>query len=104
MMKSTHFGLIGLGLLIGLSLVFIPEISLAQLGGGDFQSRVNSITNGLISTVLPAVSILGLVYAAILAATGDAGAKQRMILVIIASLIGFIAPVIIRFVQSSAGG
>ena len=103
-MKATHLGLIGLGLLIGFGLTFFPEVSLAQFAGGDFQTRVNGITNGLISTVLPAVSILGLVYAAILAATGDAGAKQRMILVIIASLIGFIAPVIIRFVQSAAGG
>lgn len=79
---------------------FFPEMALAQ---GGFESKVDSLTDSLIAVVLPAVSILGLIYAAILAASGDAGAKQRMVLVIVASMVGFLAPVIIDWVKSAIG-
>src|SRR5207245_11025386 len=45
----------------------------------------------ILNVLLPAVAILGLVYAAILAAMGDEGSKARMVLVIIASVVGFLA-------------
>jgi len=81
-----------------------PELSFAQnWGGSGFESRLNGLTSGLINVVLPAVSILGLVYAAILAATGDAAAKSRMVLVIIASVVGFLAPIIINWFKSASG-
>lgn len=92
-----------LSLVLGLTL-FVPELALAQYGGGDFQSKIGGVTNGLVNVLLPAVSVLGLVYAAILAATGDAGAKARMVLVAVASIIGFLAPMIIRWLQNISGG
>jgi hypothetical protein len=80
-----------------------PEFAFAQFaGGGALQSKVSGITNGLTHFLLPAVSVLGIVYAAILAATGDASAKSRMVLVLVASIVGFLAPLIIGWLQGLA--
>lgn len=89
--------LVGLGVFMILS----PDFAHAQFAGG-LESKVQSVTNGLINFLLPAASVLGIVYAAILAATGDASAKQRMVLVIIASVVGFLAPLIIHWLQGMA--
>ncbi len=83
-------------------LVVFPDVAVAQFGGGELESKVGGVTNGLITFLLPAASVIGLVYAAILAATGDASAKQRMILVAFTSLIGMLAPLIIRWIQGMA--
>ncbi len=76
-----------------------PGVALANYGGGELETKVGAVTSGLITFLLPAMSVFGLVYAAILAATGDAGAKQRMILVAVTSIIGMLAPLIIRWIQ-----
>lgn len=94
---------LGFALVIGVTLLF-PEASFAQYGGGDFQSKIGGVTRGLVNVLLPAVSVLGLVYSAILAATGDAEAKSRMVLVAVASIVGFLAPMLIRWLQSISGG
>ena len=87
------------------SLLFFADPALAQgFGGSGFEGRIQGFTNNLMSVILPAVAILGLLYAAMLAASGDEGAKKRMILVVIASVIGFLAPLIIRWFQSAVGG
>ena len=86
----------------GLILFLCPEFAFAQFSGGALESKVNGVTNGLINFLLPAASVIGLVYAAILAATGDASAKQRMVLVVVASVVGFLAPLIIRWLQGMA--
>jgi len=87
---------------VGLLMIFCPELALAQFAGGGFESKVQGVTNGLITFLLPAASVIGLVYSAILAATGDASAKQRMVLVAVTSLIGMLAPLIIRWIQGMA--
>ena len=74
--KSTFMVLMAA---IGVLMIFCPELALAQFAGGGFESKVQGVTNGLITFLLPAASVIGLVYAAILAATGDASAKQSMI-------------------------
>lgn len=97
-------------LMVGIFIVFTlySNSSFAQdmggIGGDALSQRVNGLTNKIIGTILPAISILGLVYSAILAASGDQGAKGRMVLVIIASVIGFLAPIVIRWFQSAVGG
>ena len=99
---------IGLGCLIlgvmGVVCLF-PEMSFAQgFGGGSgFESKISGLTNQLITIVMPAIATLGLVYAAFLASTGDPSAKPRMVAVIVASVIAFLAPVIIRWLQAAAG-
>ena len=85
-------------------LLFFLDPTWAQTWGGGFESRIQGLTNSLISVLLPAVAILGLLYAAMLAASGDEGAKRRMILIVVASIIGFLAPMIIRWFQSVVGG
>lgn len=87
-------------------LFFVSDSAFAQMGGiggGDLAGRMSNLTNQVITVILPAVSILGLVYAAILAATGDQAAKQRMVLVLFASVVGFIAPIIISWLKSASG-
>ena len=81
----------------------LPDLALAW-GSSSFESRIRSFTDSLMSVVLPAVAILGLLYAAMLAMGGDEGAKRRMVLVVIASVVGFLAPPIIRWFQSAAVG
>jgi hypothetical protein len=86
---------------VTLAMIFFPELAMAQFAG-QLENKISTVTNGLINFLLPAASVLGIVYAAILAATGDASAKQRMVLVIIASVVGFLAPLIIRWLQGMA--
>lgn len=91
-------------LLVLCTLFFVDPILAKNWGGSGFENRIESLTDNLISILLPLVAILGLLYAAMLAASGDEGAKRRMLLVIVASLIGFLAPIIIRWLQSISGG
>ena len=85
----------------GLLMFFCPELVMAQYAGG-LETKLNGVTSGLINFLLPAASVIGLVYAAILAATGDASAKQRMVLIVIASIVGFLAPLVIRWLKAMA--
>ncbi len=86
-------------------LSWFADTALAQFwGGSGFEGKIRSFTDNLMSVILPAVAILGLLYAAMLAISGDEGAKKRMILVVVASVIGFLAPLIIRWFQSAAVG
>lgn len=100
-MRTTLLWVLALAF-VSTALIIGPELAFAQFAGG-LESKVQSVTSGLINFLLPAACVLGLVYAAILASTGDASAKQRMVLVIIASIIGFLAPLIIRWLQGMAG-
>jgi hypothetical protein len=91
--------------MLGMAMTLVPDVSLADYyGGGEFQNRMSGLTSNLVNVLLPAISILGLVYAAILAAMGDEGSKSRMVLVAIASVVGFLAPLFIRWLQSFMGG
>jgi hypothetical protein len=88
----SHF----LFLILTLGLTY-AEFALAQAGG--FDSKVNGITNMIVGKILPAVSIFGLVYAAILAAVGDESSKRRMVLVVVASIVGILAKFVIPLFQ-----
>lgn len=82
-------------------MILFPEFAVAQFSGG-LENKVQGVTNGLIHFLLPAASCLGLVYSAILAATGDESAKSRMTLIGICSVVGMLAPLIIRWLQGMA--
>lgn len=96
--------MITLGILIAIVSVFalMPDLAHAQYAGG-FESKMQGLTTKLITVILPLVSVIGLVYAVILALTGDGAAKARIIMVIVCSIIGFMAPHIIGWFQSAAG-
>lgn len=89
-----------LGLLVFMALS--SESALAQFAGGGLEAKVNGITSGLINFLLPAVSIMGLIYSAVLAASGDASAKSRIGLIVFASVVGFLAPLIIGWLKGMA--
>ena len=90
-------------LILGLisAFIFSPEFALANFGG--FESRVTSLTRSVVTVILPALSILGLIYASMLAVTGDGAAKSRITTVVVCSVIGFLAPLIIKWLQSASG-
>ncbi len=59
MNKNQAWLFLGIALVIGVTL-FIPELALAQYGGGgDFQTKIGGVTKGLVNVLLPAVSVLG---------------------------------------------
>lgn len=87
--------------LIGL-IIFFPEVSFAQ-GFGGFESRVQGLSQKLITVVLPLLSVLGLIYAVFLALTGDSGAKARITVVVVCSIVGFLAPTLVKWIQSASG-
>lgn len=78
-------------------------MAMAQVIGGGFESKMEGLTTKLITIILPLISVLGLVYAVILALTGDGGAKGRILMVLSCSVVGFMAPYIISWLQSAAG-
>lgn len=93
-------------LFLVLSCMLIPELVLAQaggIGGSGLETRIRSLTGDIVTVILPAISILGLVYSAILASTGDQSARPRMVLIIFASVIGMLAPLIISWLKSASG-
>jgi TrbC/VIRB2 pilin len=81
-------------------MALVPDVSFADYGGSDFQGRMNGLTSNLLSVLMPAVAILGLIYAAILAAMGDESSKSRMVLCIFSSCAAFLAPFFIHWLQS----
>ncbi len=83
-------------------LMFFPEVSFAQFGGSGFESKIQSINSSLITRILPLLSVLGLVYASVLAINGDEGAKGKILMVLIASVIGFLAPTIVEWLKGLA--
>ena len=69
--------------------LYCSEAAWSQLLGSGFESRMKGLTNQLMTVILPLISVLGLVYAVILALTGDGAAKGRIIMVIVCSIVGF---------------
>jgi type IV secretory pathway VirB2 component (pilin) len=101
-MNKENLMTLGLMIAVVAVMAFLPDVAHAQFAGG-FESKMQGLTTKLITVILPLVSVLGLVYAVILALTGDGSAKGRIIMVIVCSIIGFLAPHIIGWFQSAAG-
>lgn len=79
-------------------LTYLPTLYAQSIG---FDSRVNAFTNIIVGKILPAVAVLGLGYAAVLAAMGDEGSKRRMVMVVIAAIVGLLAKFIFPLFQSA---
>jgi type IV secretory pathway VirB2 component (pilin) len=67
--------------------------------GGSFESKMGNLQSSLINTIMPIMAILGLVWAGILAATGNETAKGKILLVIVGSIAAFLAPHIIGWLK-----
>jgi hypothetical protein len=70
-----------------------------DLGYCSVESTLSNISTRLISTILPLVSILGLVFAAISFAMGNPNARGHLMLAIFGAAVGFGAPSIISFIR-----
>lgn len=67
----------------------------------DFRSGMIGIKNALSHTVLPLLSVIGVVIAAFSLLTGNPNAKQHVVYALIGTALGFGAQAIIDFIKSS---
>lgn len=70
------------------------------IGYGSVESTLGAIQGKLITTILPLVAILGLVFAGLSFAAGSPNARNHLMLAIIGAVVGFGAPSIVAFIQS----
>lgn len=73
---------------------------LPSLGFCSVETTLDAMQAKLINKILPAVAILGLVFAAFSFFTGSPNARSHLWLAIIGAVVGFGAPSIVNFVQS----
>ena len=81
-------------LLGSLLVVIFPEIALASV-----ESTLTGIQTKLISTIMPLVAILGLLWAGFSFVSGNPNARSHLILAVIGAGIGFGAPSIVAFIR-----
>lgn len=79
--------------------LLLPEMALAT----GFETKMGNLRDNLIGVVLPLVSTIGLVYAAILAVSGSSESKGKVITVLVMSVVGFMAKFIIEFLKGAVG-
>ena len=84
---------------IGLSLNLIPIVASASL-----ESAMNSLRTQMSTVFLPALSLVGIVIAAISLAMGHQNAKNHITMAVIGAIVGFGADNIIDFVRRTFGG
>jgi len=72
------------------------------MANATVEGTLANMQNKLINTILPAVAILGLVFAGLSFAVGNENAKRHMAWAIMGTIIGFAAPSIIHFLQGVA--
>jgi len=75
-------------------LVLYPEVGYATV-----ESTLTAIQSKLITTILPLVAILGLVFAGLSFAMGSPNARNNFILAVVGAVVGFGAPSIIAFIR-----
>ena len=85
--------------LLVIACVTFPEWVSAVVVRSGFENKMANLQHKLSSFVLPVMSVLGLVMAAILAATGNESAKSKIWFCLIGSGVGFLAPYIIGWLQ-----
>jgi len=67
---------------------------------GSVESTLMSLQTALIGKILPAIGILGLVFAGLSFAAGSPNAKNHAMLAVFGLIIGFAAPSIIAFIRT----
>ena len=83
-----------------LPILFIGIMLLApDLGFCSVESTLSAIQSRLITTILPLMGILGIIWAAFSFFSGNPNAKNHLFLAIVGALIGFGAPSIIAFIR-----
>lgn len=77
----------------------ISALVFPTLGYCSVESTLSAIQGKLITTILPLVAILGLVFAALSFAAGSQNARGHLVLAIVGAIVGFGAPSIIAFIR-----
>jgi len=72
-----------------------PKVALASV-----ESTLAAIQTKLISTILPLIAILGLVFAGFSFVSGNPNARTHLFLAVIGSVVGFGAPSIVALIRS----
>ena len=81
-------------MICNLLLFTFPEIALASV-----ESTLTAIQTKLITTILPLVAIIGLLFAGFSFVSGNANARAHLFLAVMGALIGFGAPSIVAFIR-----
>jgi type IV secretory pathway VirB2 component (pilin) len=89
-LKRVFFVLGGIGLL-----TFFPEFAMASV-----ESTLSNVQDKLVSTILPLVAILGLVFAGFSFVMGSPSARSHLILAIMGAFVGFGAQSIVSLIRS----
>lgn len=71
----------------------------ATNGYCSVESTLSAIQGRLVSTILPLVAILGLVFAGLSFAAGSPNARNHLVLAIIGAVVGFGAQSIVAFIR-----
>jgi len=102
MNKNILFGMfvfLGIGFL-----VLYPDIAFAIPGSASgLESKMANLQSKLIGSILPLMSAIGLIWAAILGVQGNPESKEKIKLIVFCSIVGFLAPMIINWVRSVVG-
>ena len=77
--------------------LIIPELAMAA----DLKQGMEGIRDALSTTILPLLSVIGLMIAAFSFLTGNPNAKHHAFYALIGALIGFGAQAIIDFIKTS---
>jgi type IV secretory pathway VirB2 component (pilin) len=89
-LKKVFFVLCGVGLL-----TFFPEFAMASV-----ESTLSNVQDKLVSTILPLVAILGLIFAGFSFVMGSPSARSHLILAIMGAFVGFGAQSIVSLIRS----
>ncbi len=84
-----------LGSILCLGIVIFPEMGLCSV-----ESTLNAIQSRLMTTILPVVAIIGLLFAGLSFVMGSPNARTHLVLAIIGVVVGFGAPSIIQFIRN----
>lgn len=82
-------------LLVAMALTLL----LPAVGYCSVESSLMAVQDRLIGTILPLAAILGLVFAGLSFVAGSPNAKGHLMLAIIGSVIGFLAPSLVSWIQ-----
>ena len=86
---------------LGLYLLIFGVLYFAfpAVGYASVESTLSAVQGKLITTILPLVAILGLVFAGLSFAMGSPNARSHLVLAIVGAVVGFGAPSIIAFIR-----
>lgn len=82
-----------------LALFGLLYFAFPTIGYCSVESTLGAMQSKLITTILPLVAILGLVFAGLSFAMGSPNARSHFVLAVIGSVVGFGAPSIIAFIR-----